>query len=249
MIFASDNGAGAAPQILEAIAAASHGAAPAYGARRLHRSAPSSALAEIFETRGRRLPRRHRHRPPMRLALARWRAPGRRFSATRRRMSTTTNAARRSFSPAAPSSSASPATTAKSRRMALNETLARYPRGLVKSCSRRADALPGHRGRHGLSPRRDRRACRDRPRGRRLRPYGRRAFRQCARRAGCSPADMTWRAGVDALSFGATKNGALACEAVVFFDQESARNFPICASAAAIRFPRAGCSARKWRPI
>ena len=37
-------------------------------------------------------------------------------------------------------------------------------------------------------------------------------------RLGCSPADLTWRAGVDVLSFGATKNGALAAEAVVLFD-------------------------------
>jgi len=36
--------------------------------------------------------------------------------------------------------------------------------------------------------------------------------------AGCSPAELTWRAGVDILSFGATKNGALAAEAVVVFD-------------------------------
>ncbi|MFZ2030717.1 MAG: beta-eliminating lyase-related protein [Vitreimonas sp.] len=35
---------------------------------------------------------------------------------------------------------------------------------------------------------------------------------------GCSPADITWRAGVDLLSFGATKNGALAAEAIVTFD-------------------------------
>jgi threonine aldolase len=34
----------------------------------------------------------------------------------------------------------------------------------------------------------------------------------------CKPADVTWRAGVDAMSFGLTKNGALAAEAVVFFD-------------------------------
>ena len=34
---------------------------------------------------------------------------------------------------------------------------------------------------------------------------------------GCSAADISWRAGVDALSFGATKNGALAAEAVLFF--------------------------------
>jgi threonine aldolase len=38
----------------------------------------------------------------------------------------------------------------------------------------------------------------------------------------CKPADITWRAGVDVLSFGATKNGALAAEAIVVFDLERA---------------------------
>jgi threonine aldolase len=42
---------------------------------------------------------------------------------------------------------------------------------------------------------------------------------------GSSPADLTWRAGVDALSFGATKNGAFAAEAVVFFDPARAAGF------------------------
>lgn len=37
----------------------------------------------------------------------------------------------------------------------------------------------------------------------------------------CPPADITWRAGVDVLSFGATKNGAMAAEAVVFFNHEA----------------------------
>jgi len=37
---------------------------------------------------------------------------------------------------------------------------------------------------------------------------------------GCSPAAMTWQAGVDVLSFGATKNGTLAAEAIVLFDPE-----------------------------
>jgi threonine aldolase len=35
---------------------------------------------------------------------------------------------------------------------------------------------------------------------------------------GCQPAEMSWRAGVDVLSFGATKNGAMAAEAVLVFD-------------------------------
>jgi threonine aldolase len=42
---------------------------------------------------------------------------------------------------------------------------------------------------------------------------------------GCSPAELSWRAGVDVLSLGATKNGALAAEAVVFFDPAKADGF------------------------
>ncbi|WP_417498446.1 threonine aldolase family protein [Maricaulis sp.] len=34
---------------------------------------------------------------------------------------------------------------------------------------------------------------------------------------GCTPAELTWKAGVDVLCFGATKNGALGAEAVVLF--------------------------------
>jgi threonine aldolase len=42
---------------------------------------------------------------------------------------------------------------------------------------------------------------------------------------GCAPAEATWRAGVDALSFGLTKNGAFAAEAVIFFDPALAADF------------------------
>ena len=44
-------------------------------------------------------------------------------------------------------------------------------------------------------------------------------------RLGCTPADLTWKAGVDVLSFGATKNGALGVEAVIFFDRALADDF------------------------
>jgi threonine aldolase len=37
-------------------------------------------------------------------------------------------------------------------------------------------------------------------------------------RMNASPAEATWKAGVDALSFGATKGGAMGAEAVIFFD-------------------------------
>jgi threonine aldolase len=39
---------------------------------------------------------------------------------------------------------------------------------------------------------------------------------------GCNAADVTWRAGVDALCFGATKNGAISAEAIVCFDLDLA---------------------------
>lgn len=42
---------------------------------------------------------------------------------------------------------------------------------------------------------------------------------------GCTAAEMTWRAGIDVLSFGFTKNGAIAAEAVVFFDEALAGDF------------------------
>ena len=44
---------------------------------------------------------------------------------------------------------------------------------------------------------------------------------------GCAPAELTWRAGIDVMSFGATKNGALAAEAVVFFDTSLVRDFEL----------------------
>jgi threonine aldolase len=42
---------------------------------------------------------------------------------------------------------------------------------------------------------------------------------------GCTPAEATWKCGVDVLSLGATKNGALGADAVVFFDLVKARDF------------------------
>jgi threonine aldolase len=42
---------------------------------------------------------------------------------------------------------------------------------------------------------------------------------------GCTPAELTWRAGVDVLSFGGTKNGCIAADAVIFFDPAAARDF------------------------
>lgn len=43
----------------------------------------------------------------------------------------------------------------------------------------------------------------------------------------CSPAEMSWKSGVDVVSFGGTKNGCMGVEAVVFFDPAKAWEFEL----------------------
>lgn len=50
-------------------------------------------------------------------------------------------------------------------------------------------------------------------------------FANAVASSGASPAELTWKAGVDVLSFGATKNGCIAAEAAVFFDPVKAADF------------------------
>lgn len=65
-------------------------------------------------------------------------------------------------------------------------------------------------------------------------------FANAVAHLGCTPADLTWRAGVDALSFGFIKNGGMGAEALVFFH-------PDLAEAARIRRKRAGHLQSKGR--
>lgn len=48
-------------------------------------------------------------------------------------------------------------------------------------------------------------------------------FANAAAALGMSPAELTWKAGIDALSFGGTKNGLMGAEACVIFDPAKAR--------------------------
>ena len=52
-------------------------------------------------------------------------------------------------------------------------------------------------------------------------------FANAVAHLGVAPAEITWKAGVDVLSFGATKNGALGAEIVVFFDTDLAESFVV----------------------
>jgi threonine aldolase len=58
--------------------------------------------------------------------------------------------------------------------------------------------------------------------------------------SGCAPADITWRAGVDMVSLGATKNGTMTADAIVVFD-------PAVAQELRFRLKRAGHVASKGR--
>jgi threonine aldolase len=224
MNFASDNGAGAAPEILEAIVAASRGVAAAYGADEYTKAAEAK-LAEVFEK-----------------------------DAAVFLVATGTGANALALGAVAPSWSGvfcheeshihddecgAPEFFTGGAKLvgmageggkitpdALLETLSRYPRGLVKSVQPAAlslsqateagtiydldelKALSVIARQHGLAVHMD----------------GAR-FANALVSLGCSPADLSWRAGVDVLSFGATKNGALACEALIFFDRSKADAF------------------------
>jgi len=58
-------------------------------------------------------------------------------------------------------------------------------------------------------------------------------FANAVARLGCSPAELTWRAGIDIMSFGATKNGGALCDAIVVFS-------PGIAEGVAVQLRRAG---------
>ena len=50
-------------------------------------------------------------------------------------------------------------------------------------------------------------------------------FANAVASSGKTPAELSWKSGVDVLCFGGTKNGCLAAEAVIFFDRKAAKDF------------------------
>ena len=224
MNFASDNGAGVAPEILEAILASSKVNAPAYGAD-AYSTRAQAKLSEIFETEvavflvatgtGANA-----------LALAALAKPWEAVFCHEEAHVQEDECGAPEFFTGGAKLVGIPGEGGKISPGALSATLDRFPRGLVKSSQPGALSLSqateagtiyeigeirelahiAHRA--GVSAHMD----------------GAR-FANALVSLGAAPADMTWRAGIDALSFGATKNGALACEAVIFFDPALARDF------------------------
>ena len=223
MNFASDNGAGVAPEILAAISASARVNAPAYGADD-YTARAEALLNEVFETKvAAFLVVTGTAANALALsALARpWEAV---FCHAEAHVHDDECGAPEFYSGggklvgiAGEDGKVAPA--------ALREALGRFPRGLVKSAQPGALSLSQATEAGTIYSRDEIGNLCDVARAAGLRTHmdGAR-FANALVSSGLQPAEMTWRAGVDALSFGATKNGALACEAVVVFDPSLAAN-------------------------
>jgi len=224
MNFASDNGAGVAPQILDAIVASSRVNAPAYGVDEFSARA-ETLLSEVFETPVKAfLVATGTGANALALgALARpWEAI---FCHEEAHVHDDECGAPELFAGGAKLVGI-PGLAGKITAAAFEETLARFPRGLVKSSQPGALSL-SQATEAGTLYSVDEVASLSRiahAAGVAVHMDGAR-FAYAIVALGATPADLTWRAGVDVLCFGATKNGALACEAVVFFDPGKANTF------------------------
>ena len=225
MFFASDNATGAAPQILKALAEANQGPARAYGADPWSQAAEAK-LAEVFET-DLSAPLVATGTGANALALAALARPyDAVFCHEEAHVQDDECGAPEFFTHGAKLVGV-PGVAGKITPSALAETLERYPRGLVKSVQPAVLTLSQATEAGTLYTLAEISALCDiaHAAGLKVHMDGAR-FANALVALGASPADMSWRAGIDVLSFGATKNGALACEAVIFFDRGAAETFP-----------------------
>ena len=224
MDFASDNSSGASDQVLAALVAANGGAAMPYGADPWT-AAAEKAVQEVFE-RDCAVFLLPTGTAANALALAALTPPhGAIFCHEEAHIANDECGAPEFYSAGAKLVGL----TGAQGRISLDSlkgALARFPRGLVKQVQPSAlsitqatecgtlysldqlDALCA--AAHGA--------------GVRVHMDGAR-FANAVARLGCSPARLSWGAGVDVLSFGATKNGTFCCEAVIFFDSALAQDF------------------------
>jgi threonine aldolase len=224
MNFSSDNASGVASPILEAVVAASVGTAQAYGADEFTQRA-QAALSEIFE------------RPVAAflvstgtaanaLALGALAAPWSGiFCHEEAHIHDDECGAPEMFTGGAKLVGIA-GEGGKIAPEALRETLGRFPRGLVKSVQPGVLSLSQATEAGTVYSIQEIAALAAIAHGAGVAVHmdGAR-FANALLALDCSPAQMSWRAGVDVLSFGATKNGAMGCEAVIFFDPEQATNF------------------------
>jgi len=224
MNFASDNGAGVAPQILEAIVQSSRVNAPAYGADN-YTARAEARISEVFERRTSAF-LVATGTAANALALGALVRPWETVFCHEEAHIQEDECGAPEFFTAGGKLVGIPGLAGKIAPDALRDTLDRFPRGQVKTTQPGALSL-SQASEAGAVYRPDEIAALAaiaHEAGLAVHMDGAR-FANAVVSAGVSPAAMTWRAGVDALSLGATKNGALACEAVIFFDSERAADF------------------------
>ncbi|PSC07062.1 low specificity L-threonine aldolase [Alsobacter soli] len=225
MNFASDNVVGASRPVLEALLAANDGAEPAYGADSFTKRA-EEMLARVFEREcsaflvatgtGANA-----------LALAAATPPwGAVFCHAEAHVLDDECGAPEMFSGGAKIVGI-PGVGGKFDPAGLEEALERYPRGVVKAVQPALVSISQVTEAGTLYTLAEIRAIADVAKRHGLKTHldGAR-FANALDGLGCTAAEMTWKAGVDIVSFGATKNGGLACEAVVIFDKALAEDFP-----------------------
>lgn len=225
MNFASDNAVGASPRVMEAIAAANHGSAMAYGADPWT-ARVEARMSELFE-RQVAVSLLATGTGANALALACVTQPwGAVLTHEESHIADDECGAPEFFTHGAKIVGIA-GVGSKLSPEAVTAQLARMPHGAVKQVQPQCLSIT-QATESGLVYRPDEvtaLAEAIRPRGLALHMDGAR-FANAVATLGCSPAEITWKAGVDVLSFGGTKNGAWAAEAVVFFDPARAGELP-----------------------
>jgi len=225
MNFASDNGAGVATSILDAITASSRLNAPAYGADEFTARA-AARVAEIFERKA-SVFLVATGTGANALSLAALAAPWQAVFCHEEAHVIDDECGAPEFFTGGAKVVGVPGLNGKIQPAALAETVARYPRGQAKTSQPGALSL-SQATEAGTAYQPDEIAALAaiaREAGMGVHMDGAR-FANVVAATGASPAALTWRAGVDVLSLGATKNGALACEAVIVFDPGKAAAMP-----------------------
>jgi threonine aldolase len=216
--FRSDNVATVAPEILRAIAAANHGPAASYGEDE-YSALLKRRFSELFETEVTVFPV-STGTAANALSLASCARPwGAVYCHEEAHIHTAEGGATEAFSGGA-KLIALPGKDYKLEAEVLTEKLERAERGIRNRPQPDAVSVT-QASEYGTVYRLDELAAIGacaRQAGIRFHMDGAR-FANALATLGCTPAQMTWRCGVDILSFGATKNGAMGTEAIVVFDQ------------------------------
>ncbi|MGE3248542.1 MAG: low specificity L-threonine aldolase [Beijerinckiaceae bacterium] len=224
MFFASDNGSGASPAVLDALVRANTGFAMPYGADEATKAA-EAMLSDLFE-RECAIFLVPTGTAANALCLASLCPPwGAIFAHSDAHVMDDECGAPEFFTNGAKLVGLAGA-CGKIGPAALQEAIAAYPAGLVKQVQPAALTLSQATESGTLYTLDEIAGLSDMAHAAGLKVHmdGAR-FANAVAALGASPAEMTWKAGIDVLSFGGTKNGALMCEAAVFFDPGLARDF------------------------